>query len=86
MLDNHSVFDDDVYVNAKAYYDKNMLLYGPYIEMGGVNDRRFYCQYTGTGKGYGIYADVNIQKGTVIGVYTGVITNSSANKDYAWLV
>lgn len=80
------MFDDDLYRNDKIYYDKNSRLYGPYIEQGGENDRRFYCQYAGKEKGYGIYADLDIQKGTVIGVYTGIITNETANKDYAWIV
>lgn len=86
ILDNHDILDDEEYLNDKTYYDKMTRLYGSYIEQGGENDRRFSCRYSGQEKGYGIYADFDIQKDSVIGVYTGVITNQTANKDYAWVV
>ena len=80
------MFEDEEYLNNRDYYDKNARLYGSYIDEGGEKDRRFHCSYAGIDKGYGIYADFDIQKGTLVGVYTGMITNATANKDYAWFV
>ena len=86
VLDNHNLFEDKEYLENKDFYDKNIRLYGSYIEQGGEKDQRFHCRYVSAEKGYGIFADFPIQKGSVVGVYTGVITNETANKDYAWVV
>ncbi len=84
ILDNHNVFDDEEYLKDKTYYDEMTGLYRWYIEQGGENDRRFSCRYAGREKGYGIFADLDIQKDSVIGVYTGLISNQSDNTDYTW--
>lgn len=54
------------------------------ITKGFKNDKRFYAGYVSHDKGYGLFADVFVLKGSIIGEYTGVMTTSTANKDYQW--
>ena len=86
LVDAHDIYQDKEYLNDPLYYDDLARIYGLYIENGGNNDRRLYVSYVGPGKGYGAFAAVDLSKGSFIGEYTGILTNNSANTDYAWTV
>ena len=86
FLDAHDVYQEKEYLKDKERFDELADTYGLYIEKGGQNDRRIYAAYAGHQKHYGIFAAVDIPKGSFIGEYTGVLTNNSANTDYAWEV
>jgi hypothetical protein len=83
--DQHDVTKDTRYpVYKESVYEK----LGPFVEAGGgENERRFYVAKAGD-KGYGVFADEFIQKGDIIGVYTGVLTVESKeieyDYDYEW--
>jgi hypothetical protein len=86
LVDAHDIYRHEVYLNAKQSYDTMAEVFGPYIEDFLRDDRRFYVAFCGPEKGYGVFAAVDILKDSYIGEYTGMLTNKSANTDYAWTV
>lgn len=86
LLDAHDIYQDEFYLKEKQYYDELVNFYGLYLEKGTKNDRRVYVAFVGPQKGYGAFAGVDIPKGAFIGEYTGILTNNTANTDYAWTV
>jgi hypothetical protein len=86
FLDAHDIYQDEEYLKDKNHYDALANDFGLYIDKGGENDRRMYVAYAGHQKHYGVFAAVDIPKGSFIGEYAGILTNNSANTDYAWEV
>lgn len=68
----------------EANDDELIELYGPIIELGFAEDRRFSVQFVNVDRGYGLFAEVPIQKGRVVGEYTGVLTEDDSDSDYQW--
>jgi len=83
LLDNYDITQDP------AFSDKNVKrrieLHSHFFDHGFPEDRRVYAALCSPEMGYGAFADVYIPAWTVIGEYTGIITDKSANTDYAWI-
>jgi len=86
LLDAHDIYQEEQYLKEKSHYDEMAQIWGLYLEKGGVKDRRVYVSYAGPQKGYGVFAAVDILKGSFVGEYTGILTNNTVNTDYAWMV
>ncbi len=86
LIDAKDIFQGEVYLKSKAYYDTMIEIFGPFIEDFPQDDRRFYVAFCSPEKGYGAFAAVDIPKNAYIGEYTGIVTNKTSNTDYAWSV
>ena len=64
--------------------ERRIELHSHYLDHGCIDDRRIYAALISPERGYGAFADVYIPPWTIIGEYTGVITNKKFNTDYAW--
>lgn len=49
-----------------------------------ARDRRVYIKWASRELGYGVFANANIPKYAIIGVYGGVIKRQSLDTDYSW--
>jgi SET domain-containing protein len=83
FVENHDVTKDQQF--SAAHIKSSLDLFSPYLEKGFAHDRRLFVALVSPEMGYGVFADVFIPAEAIIGEYTGVITNKSANTDYAWV-
>lgn len=84
MLQAHDITTDKSFVDfdLEDHYTQE---YTPFLETSFKNDKRFYIAHTGDDiRGYGCFAAVGIQKGKLLGEFTGIITNSSVDSSYQW--
>lgn len=82
ILNRHDITQDNKYKPSKkeSVYD----VIGPVVATsGGRGEKRYYISKSGE-KGYGVFADAFITKGSVIGVYTGVRTAAAETTKYEW--
>jgi len=87
LLDNMNVTESERYQSDFYEYERRKNQYGPLIERGYEQDKRFYIKLSSKEVGYGLFANVDILANTVIGVYHGTLTRVKAgltNTDYAW--
>lgn len=83
LLENYDITTDPEYSDEAV--KRRIEVYGPYLDRGFAEDRRLYVALSSPEIGYGAFADVFIPAWTIIGEYTGMITNKRANTDYAWV-
>jgi hypothetical protein len=86
LVDANDIYQEEEYKKHKDYYDELADTYGLYLDKTGKNDRRIYVAFCGPQKGFGTFATVDLPKGAFLMEYTGILTNNSANTDYAWTV
>jgi len=82
LLKNHDITTDIEFQNKEV--PRRIKFYGQYFERGYTEDRRVYVSFISEEMGYGAFADVYIPAWTIIGEYTGVITDCALATDYAW--
>ncbi len=82
LLDKYDITKDPAYSDDMV--KTRVELYSPFFERGFAEDRRIYVSLSSPEMGYGAFADVYIPAWTIIGEYTGIITDQNANTDYAW--
>ena len=82
-LENYDITQDPEYLDENN--PRRIEIYGPYLQRGFAEDRRIYVSLVSPEMGYGAFAEVYIPAWTVIGEYTGIITNKKFNTDYAWI-
>lgn len=83
LLENYDISQDPEYSHERV--KGRIELYGPYLERGLADDRRFYVALSSPEMGYGLFADLYIPAWSIVGEYTGIITDKHANLDYAWV-
>jgi hypothetical protein len=83
LLENYDIKTDPEYFEEAV--QRRIELYGPYLERGFAEDRRLYVALSSPEMGYGAFADVYIPAWTIVGEYTGIITNKRTSTDYAWI-
>ncbi|KAI9025617.1 hypothetical protein DFJ74DRAFT_766953 [Hyaloraphidium curvatum] len=84
LLDAHDIRKDKAYTENPEAAEQNAFMYGTWIDRGTSGDERFYVEWTGPQRGYGLFAAVGIPIGTPVGVFGGVVTNASYGSRYSW--
>lgn len=87
LLNRLNVTESERYQQDVYEFQRRANQYGPYIERGFDDDKRFYIKLSSKEVGYGLFANIDILPNTVIGVYHGTLTHVKAgltNTDYAW--
>ncbi|KAI9339215.1 hypothetical protein DFJ73DRAFT_961957 [Zopfochytrium polystomum] len=83
FLIGHDIFQDEKYTDDPDTADEWRQRIGWVLDDGLPDDKRFEIKWVSKEKGYGVFAKVHIAKGSIIGIYSGVLTNAS-NSDYMW--
>ncbi|OUM60898.1 hypothetical protein PIROE2DRAFT_69677 [Piromyces sp. E2] len=87
LLNKLNVTESERYQQDAYEYERRNNQYGPLIERGYDDDKRFYIKLSSKEVGYGLFANVDILPNSIIGVYHGTLTQVKAgytNTDYAW--
>jgi len=87
LLNKMNITESERYQQDIYEYQRRTNQYGPLIERGFDNDKRFYIKLSSKEVGYGLFANVDILANTVVGVYHGTLTHVKpglTNTDYAW--
>lgn len=83
-LASHNIEMDETYEQDFEEEDWETV-YGPLLDRGFEHDERLYAAFIDEDRGYGLFANIDILPGTLLGEYTGIITNASAGPtDYKW--
>jgi len=83
LLKDHDLTKDHAYRDKEL--NKKIEIYTPYLERGFEDDKRLYVSLVDAETGYGVFPEVYLSTGSIIGEYAGIITSKSANTDYAWI-
>lgn len=83
LIINHDIKTDSQYSDEQT--ERRIETYKPYFDRGFKEDRRIYVALSSPEMGYGAFAEVYIPAWTIVGEYTGTITNKKFNTDYAWI-
>ncbi|TPX66461.1 hypothetical protein SpCBS45565_g04429 [Spizellomyces sp. 'palustris'] len=83
-LESHDLTTDEYYIGDKEVYDNYARVFGPILDTYITNDRRFYVQWTGEDKKFGVFTDAYIPPYAFITEYSGMLVNASRSTDYEW--
>ncbi len=83
LVDNHDITQDFHFSDENV--KRRIEQHSHFFENGFEADRRVYASLVSPEMGYGLFAELFIPAWTIIGEYTGVITNKTLNTDYAWI-
>lgn len=83
LLEKYDITQDPEFSHERV--NRRIELYGPFLDRGFADDRRFYVSLVSSEMGYGAFSEVFVPAWTIVGEYVGIITNKSANTDYAWI-
>jgi SET domain-containing protein len=83
FLENYDISQDPEFSDENV--TRRLGLHQHWLDKGFKEDRRIYAALVSKERGYGAFAEVYIPAWTLIGEYTGMITNKHFNTDYAWI-
>jgi SET domain-containing protein len=83
LLKDYNIKDDPQFNDEQV--ERRIETYKPYFDRGFKEDRRIYAALSSPEIGYGAFAEVYIPAWTIVGEYTGTITDKKFNTDYAWI-
>ncbi|KAK9768901.1 hypothetical protein K7432_000130 [Basidiobolus ranarum] len=84
FVNAHDITTDEEYTEDPESSHLLALKYGAALTKGTSFDKRFYVRWVDNIRGYGLFATTNIPGGTILGVYSGILTNNTYTTDYLW--
>ncbi|KAI9359923.1 hypothetical protein DFJ73DRAFT_773855 [Zopfochytrium polystomum] len=82
-LKAHDIKQDERYTEDPEVADEWRRRIGWVFEDGFPDEQRFEVRWVSKEIGYGVFAKMHVAKGSIVGVFGSVITNSD-NSDYMW--
>jgi hypothetical protein len=84
LFEDYDVSKDPGYLESPEDYDQITADYAPFIERDLSNDQRFTVKWNPLRENYGLYANVNLQENSFLGVFAGVVTDHSFDPSTTW--
>ncbi|KAI9359928.1 hypothetical protein DFJ73DRAFT_757412 [Zopfochytrium polystomum] len=82
-LEAHDIYQDERYTEDPEVADEWRRRIGWVFEDGFPDEQRFEVRWVSKEIGFGVFAKMPVAKGSIVGVFGCVITNSD-NSDYMW--